>query len=156
MDTPVLIGIALVVIVVLLIVVLKSKKPAESSTPVESTPKPTNAKVTLPSYPPFDHTRLMEMGLSQEEALEYIQELIAQVETQIPLIQKALESSSFEEMERLTHSIKGSATTIGVGGIANQLIDFNTYLKSKKDIPTLQAYTKQLIEYTQQLKKQYA
>ena len=96
------------------------------------------------------------MGLSDEEAQEFVQELIPQLEEQIPPIEKVLVNSDFHQMERLTHSIKGSATNLGTGGISDLLVECNTYLKTGTDIDIAQAYFEHLKHYTRELKKQYS
>jgi len=108
------------------------------------------------NYPPFTHVRLVEMGLSDDEAKEFVTELIPQLEEQIPLIEEALNVPDFHQMERLTHSIKGSATNIGTGGISDLLVDCNTYLKEGTDIDIARAYFEHLKHYTKELKTQYA
>jgi len=115
-------------------------------------------KVDLPecNYPKFDHSRLVGMGLSDDEAKEFVAELIPQLETQIPLIKEAMEIPDFHNMERLTHSIKGSSTTVGTGGISDLLVEFNTYLKTGTEPTIAEAYFEQLKYYTQALKEQYA
>ena len=107
------------------------------------------------NYPPFSHVRLVEMGLSDDEAKEFVTELIPQLEEQIPLIEEALNIPDFHQMERLTHSIKGSATNIGTGGISDLLTDCNTYLKTGTDIDVARAYFEHLKYYTKELKSQY-
>jgi hypothetical protein len=62
----------------------------------------------------------------------------------------------FHKMERLTHSIKGSATNLGTGGVSALLVDCNTYLKTGTDIDIAKAYFKHLVHYTAELKTQYA
>jgi len=115
-------------------------------------------KINLPecNYPKFDHSRLLKMGLSQEEAKEFVLELIPQIEAQIPLIKEAMKISDFHNMEQLTHSIKGSSTTVGTGGISDLLCDYNTYLKTGKELAIVEAYFKQLNHYYKELKKQYS
>lgn len=108
------------------------------------------------NYPKFTHVRLVEMGLSDDEAQEFVQELIPQLEEQIPLIQAKLDEKDFHQMERLTHSIKGSATNLGTGGISDLLVECNTYLKSGTDIDIATVYFEHLKNYTQALKEQYA
>ncbi len=95
------------------------------------------------------------MGLSQEDANEFVKELIPQIGAQIPLIREALESSDFDTMERLTHSIKGSSTTVGTGGVADLISDFNTYLKSGAELSIAEAYVERLNHYYEELKEQY-
>ena len=112
----------------------------------------------LPSckYPKFNYTRLLDMGLSEEEVLEFVQELIPQLKTQIPLIEEAFEKEDFHSMERLTHSIKGSSTTVGTGGISDLLVECNTYLKTGKELSIIRAYIDYLIQYTEELEKQFS
>ena len=108
------------------------------------------------NYPKFSHARLVDMGLSDEEAREFVTELIPQLEIQIPLIEEALNISDFDQIERLTHSIKGSATNLGTGGISDLLSELNTYLKTGTDIDILKAYFEHLVHYTAELKEQYS
>ncbi len=117
--------------------------------------EPEKITVSLADYPKFDHTRLIEMGLSEEEAKEFVAELIPQIEAQMPLIKKAIEISDFHEIELLTHSIKGSSSTVGTGGISDLLADFNTYIKTGKELPIIEAYFEQLNHYYKEIKKQY-
>lgn len=107
------------------------------------------------NYPPFDHARLLAMGLSQEEAREFVNELIFQIETQIPLINTAIQTADFHQAERLTHSLKGAASSIGEGGISALLIDYNTYLKHGEDISVINTYFIHLKYYLDALKQQY-
>ncbi|WP_295417740.1 hypothetical protein [Sulfurovum sp.] len=121
-------------------------------------PEAPKEAIALPkaSYPKFDHSRLIDMGLSQEEAKEFIQELITQIKTQIPLIKEAMYDLDFHTMERLTHSIKGSATNIGTGGVSDLLVDYNTYLKTGKEIAIIQRYLMYLQYQLKELEKQYS
>ncbi len=127
----------------------KSFKKKDTTTPTSKSPEPTKPSIEkqkessippkfekiLPQahYPRFSHQRLIDMGLSDDEAKEFVRELIPQLESQIPLIEAVLNIPDFHQMESLTHSIKGSATNIGTGGISDLLVDYNTYLKSNTD-----------------------
>jgi len=132
-----------------------TKKTDETSNKVESTKQTPQKDLPKCNYPKFTHIRLIEMGLSDEEAKEFVQELIPQIEEQIPLIEKSLKDNDFHQMERLTHSIKGSATNLGTGGISDLLVECNTYLKTGTDTDIANAYFTHLIHYTKALKKQY-
>ena len=129
---------------------VKEEVPAKRDTEKEQNDLPTmgNSK--------FDHARLIEMGLADDEAQEFVQDLISQVQTHIPLLKSALNEQDFVKLEELTHSIKGSATNIGVGGIADLLVDFNTYLKGGKDIAVVQRYLMFLRFQLKALEKQYS
>ena len=107
------------------------------------------------NYPNFSHARLVDMGLSDEEAREFVTELIPQLEIQIPLIEEAMNIPDFHQMERLTHSIKGSATNLGTGGVSDLLVEWNTYLKTGTDTDITKAYFDHLVHYTAELKAQY-
>jgi HPt (histidine-containing phosphotransfer) domain-containing protein len=113
-------------------------------------------KLPEANYPKFTHIRLVEMGLSDEEAKEFVAELIPQIEEQFPLIEKALHELDFHQIERLTHGIKGSATNLGTGGVSDLLVDYNTYLKTGTDIDIARAYFEHLEHYNNELKAQYA
>jgi len=134
----------------------KTQSPASSKT--QESAKPEEESVTLPvaNYGRFDHNRLIDMGLSEEEAVGFVKELIEQIKAQIPLIKEAMEEADFTRMERLTHSLKGSATNIGTGGIADLLVKYNTYLKTGKELPIAKGYFKHLEDSLEQLNRQYA
>jgi len=142
---------SVIALVVLFIIVSKARKKREDK---ENTSTETK-KLPNCNYPPFTHVRLIEMGLSSEEVNEFIEELIPQLETQISLIKQAFEESNFQKIEHLTHSIKGSTTNLGTGGISDLLVEFNTYLKTDDDKDTVNAYIEYLKHYTQMLKNQY-
>jgi len=133
-------------------------KPEPEPEKVAETPQAVKETKKLPeaNYPQFTHVRLVEMGLSDEEAKEFVAELIQQLEVEIPLIEVAIQDEDFHKTERLTHGIKGSATNLGTGGVSDLLIDFNTYLKTGTDIDIVKAYLEHLIRYTNDLKAQYA
>jgi len=107
------------------------------------------------NYPKFSHARLVDMGLSDDESREFVAELIPQLEQQIPLIEEVMNISDFHQMERLSHSIKGSATNIGTGGVSDLLVECNTYLKTGTDIDIAKVYFENLVRYTAELKAQY-
>ena len=135
---------------------LKAKKEKTREKTIEKEePKP-QKQLPQCSYPTFSHNRLIDMGLSDEESKEFIAELIPQLQEQIPLIKEAMEKSDFHQMERLTHSIKGSATNLGTGGISDLLVECNTYLKTGTDSDIAKVYFDNLIHYSEELKNQYA
>lgn len=108
-------------------------------------------------YPPFDHSRTMEeFGLDEDEAGEFIQELIKQVDDVLPDLEAAIASQDEKQMEELSHMIKGSATNLGTGGIADVLIDFNTYLKKAHDPAIVAQHMKNLHRALKDLKEQFS
>jgi polyhydroxyalkanoate synthesis regulator phasin len=129
----------------------------EEKSPLQEEEK-VNQRNDLPtmSKEKFSHSRLMEMGLSDDEAKEFVQDLIGQIETHIPLIKDAIAKSDYVQLDELTHSIKGSATNIGTGGISELLTDFNTYVKEGRDISVVQRYFMLLRFQLKALEKQYS
>ncbi|MBD3791490.1 MAG: Hpt domain-containing protein [Campylobacterales bacterium] len=125
---------------------------------VEEKAEPAAAKELPPcNYPPFDHSRMIEtLGLSEEDAKEFVGELISQIETQLPLMKEAMRKADFHQLEKLTHSIKGSATNLGTGGVSDLLVDFNTYLKEGTEREIAEHYISALETYMEKLKTQYA
>jgi HPt (histidine-containing phosphotransfer) domain-containing protein len=135
--------------------------------PIKEEPKPqvdtkptvkAEPSVRLPecNYPDFDHSRLMEMGLGEDDAHAFVGELINQIDEQLPKLQDAIDDKNVEQVERLTHSMKGSSSNIGVGGVTDLLIEFNTYTKSKSNFAVIKEYFNQLKVYLQKLKDQYS
>ncbi len=107
-------------------------------------------------YPAFDNSRLLDMGLSQEDADIFFQDLVVQIDDHIPQIEAAVKGKAYEEIEQLTHSIKGSATNLGTGGISDALVEYNTYCKTGKDDDILLAYLEILKTYQVKLKEQFS
>jgi len=136
----------------------------EEAKPVEAIPekaRPETTEVKAPKkipqkeYADFDNSRLLAMGLSQKDADDFVLELIGQIDEFIPQIEAAIESRDYKQVERLSHSLKGSATNLGTGGVADQLIDFNTYCKKGEDKETIVNYLNSLKTYQAKLKVQY-
>ena len=159
-----MIGIIVAVILVIIILfVLKSKKSKDESdigkTVEEQAPVQVKVEKVYPqaNYKTFDHSRIItDLGLAEEDAKEFIDDLIAQIDSTIPQIKTAIGSINIKQLEELTHSIKGSATNLGSEGVASLLTDFNTYLKTGTDMDIIQRYFEHLEYYARELKAQYA
>jgi len=108
-------------------------------------------------YEPFTHSRLVEsMGLSPEEADEFVLELIHQLEGAIEELDEKIKERDFEEIEHITHGLKGAALNIGSGGVADILVDYNTQMKHERDIETALAYQDLLRHAVSDLKIEYS
>ncbi|BDY13859.1 Hpt domain-containing protein [Hydrogenimonas cancrithermarum] len=108
-------------------------------------------------YGSFSHARLVEgMGLSPEEADEFVIELIHQLEDAVNQIEESMKENAFEEIEHITHGVKGAALNIGNGGVAELLVDFNTYMKSGRDPQIVRAYLNRLKQAISDLKVEYS
>ncbi|RLA69957.1 MAG: hypothetical protein DRG24_07655 [Epsilonproteobacteria bacterium] len=111
---------------------------------------------TEKDYSKYNNARAVEqLGLSQEEADMFISELIEQIDSEIPSLEAAINSEDYEKIESISHMIKGSATSLGSGGVADVLVDFNTYSKEGKDIQVLQSHLANLKHHLVDLKAQF-
>ena len=107
------------------------------------------------NYVPFDHARLVKMGFTDKEAKEFVLELIPQIASQMPTLQKAIEKKDLAVIDEITHDMKGSSGNIGSDGIADLMNDFNAYVRRDNDAEVLQAYYKHVEHYYKELKQQY-
>ncbi|WP_456381141.1 hypothetical protein [Hydrogenimonas sp.] len=109
-------------------------------------------------YGPFTHRRLVEgMGLSEEEADEFVVELIHQLEEAIRSLDEAIGRKEYDDIEHITHGLKGAALNIGEGGVAELLTDYNTYMKRKEiEFSVVEAYQTLLKRTVSELKIEYS
>ena len=108
-------------------------------------------------YGVFSHQRLVEtMGLSDDEADEFVLELIHQLEDAIAELDRRVEEGDFEEIEHITHGLKGAALNIGSGGVADILVDYNQEMKESKSAETAKAYQELLRRSVSDLKIEYS
>jgi HPt (histidine-containing phosphotransfer) domain-containing protein len=107
-------------------------------------------------YGNFSHQRLIDdMGLTDAEAQEFVQELIHQLEATVDELDRLIEAGEYERLERVTHGVKGASLNVGEGGVAQLLVDYNTYLKSASHPTIVQAYQQRFKELVAALKSQY-
>ncbi|MCF6201562.1 MAG: Hpt domain-containing protein [Hydrogenimonas sp.] len=120
--------------------------------------KSTAAEVILQkSYGHFSHQRLVEsMGLNQSEADEFVLELIHQLENALPELDRKVQERDFEEIEHITHGLKGAALNIGSGGVADILVDYNQEMKESKSAEAAEAYQELLRRAISDLKIEYS
>ncbi len=108
-------------------------------------------------YAPFNHQRLVEgMGLSPQEADEFVVELIHQLESAINDLDQAIDAENYVSVEHITHGLKGAALNIGEGGVAQLLVDYNTYMKTHHERPVVEAYQTRLKQTVSDLKIEYS
>ena len=107
-------------------------------------------------YSDFNNSRLLDMGLSQEDADTFVLELIGQIDDHIPQLEAAIEAGDYEQVEHLTHSVKGSASNLGTGGVSDVMTDFNAYCKGGTDKEVLLAHLNNLKAYQEKLKSQFS
>lgn len=132
--------------------------PATEPEPIsEPTPEPEARAFEPKAYPEFNNARAVEqLGLSQEEADMFIGELVTQIEEEIPNLDAAMAANDVERLEKVSHMLKGSATSLGEGGVADVLVAFNTYCKEGSDPEILQDHLENLRFYFGKLKEKFA
>ena len=107
-------------------------------------------------YPEFDNARAVEqLGLSQEEADMFIFELVTQIEEEIPNLDAAIAANDVDRLEKVSHMLKGSATSLGEGGVADVLVAFNTYCKDGNDPQVIKDHMENLRYYFGKLKEKF-
>jgi len=127
--------------------------PEPEETVAEEAPSEEDAGVV---YPPYNDQRAIDqLGLSQEEADAFVAELIGQIDAAVPNLEAAVEAGDFEQIERVSHMLKGSATSLGEGGIADQLVEFNTYCKHGTDITVIHEFMQSFYREFEALKLQF-
>lgn len=98
---------------------------------------------------------MVEFGLPKQEADLFIVDLIEQVEAEMPGLEAAVAAHDSKKIEDVSHMIKGSATNLGTGGIADVLIDFNTYMKNADDASVIAKHMRNLQYALSELKLQF-
>ena len=173
-EIDVTLSIYLIIIVLLLVTVsfiyllvrkkhpretLSCKKQEPSSLHIQPIITPAEIKIPpieLPSkiYKPFSNARAVDLlGLSQEEADMFIGELIEQFNSELPALEEAVQQKNHARIETISHSLKGSSTSLGTGGVSDVLIDFNTYVKTGNDSQIIEAHLENLKHYLIDLKR---
>lgn len=129
------------------------KDAVEPQLPVFEAPE---AETESYNYQVFDNTRTMEeFGLSKEDADDFIVDLIHQIEDVTPSLEEAVRTNDNRKIEEISHMVKGSATNLGTGGIADVLVDFNTYMKTANDPAVIARHMNNFRVALKQLKEQF-
>jgi HPt (histidine-containing phosphotransfer) domain-containing protein len=114
-------------------------------------------KREIKQYDKFNNARAIEqLGLSQDEADMFIKELIQQIDDELPKLEAAIENEDFDQIDDISHMIKGSSSSLGSGGVADVLSEMNEYSKKGRDIEIIRDYFYNLKHYFNELKTQFA
>jgi len=116
---------------------------------ISDTPIPTKV------FSPYDNTRAVEeMGLTKEEADNFVLELIKALESEIPRIEESILNSDMKTLEEIVHTITGSSSTLGSGGVSSALISFYTAVQHRDSLQELYVHLQNVKYYLAELKKQ--
>ncbi len=107
-------------------------------------------------YAKYDNNRAVdEMGLTQEEADSFVYDLVKALESEVPRIETAIKGSDYKAVEEIVHTITGSSSTLGTGGVSSALISFYTAVQHRDDFQKLYTHLQNVKYYLAELKEQY-
>ncbi|WP_345977779.1 hypothetical protein [Sulfurimonas sp. HSL3-7] len=115
-------------------------------------------EITIPTkiYPKFDNSRAVdEMGLSQEDADAFVLDLIKAIEAEVPKIDMALTNGDYKSLEEIVHTITGTSSTLGSGGISSALISFYAAVQHHDSLQKLFIHQQNVKHYLSSLKEEY-
>ncbi len=113
--------------------------------------------VVIPTklHPKYDNSRAVdEMGLTQEEADSFVLDLIKAIDAEIPRIEEFLLQSDQKEVEEIVHTITGTSSTLGSGGVSSALISFYTAVQHRDSLKELYVHLQNVKYYLAELKEQ--
>ncbi len=105
-------------------------------------------------YPKYDNSRAVdEMGLSQEEADSFVLDLIKAIEVEIPSIESAILKGDYKSIEEIVHTITGTASTLGSGGISSAFISFYGSVQHRDGMQEEYIHLQNIKHYLAELKE---
>ena len=114
-----------------------------------------DVEIPTKQYPKFDNSRAVnEMGLSQEEADSLVLELIKAIEVEIPRVEEALRTHDIRTIEEVIHTITGSSSTLGSGGVSSALISFYAAVQHRDVMENLRIHLENVKYYLASLKEE--
>ena len=114
--------------------------------------------VSIPTkeYAKYDNARAVdEMGLTQEEADSFVHDLVKALESEMPRIEESIKASDYKAVEEIVHTITGSSSTLGTGGVSSALISFYTAVQHRDDFQKLYIHLQNVKYYLAELKEQH-
>lgn len=115
-----------------------------------------NIEIPTKQYKEYDNSRAVdEMGLTKEDADAFVHELVKAIESEIPRIEAAILSTDYKAIQEIVHTITGSSSTLGCGGISSALISFYTSVQHHDSYQQFYIHLQNVKYYLEALKKQY-
>ena len=107
-------------------------------------------------YPKYDNSRAVdEVGLSQEEADSFVLDLIKAIEVEIPSIESAILKGDYKSIEEIVHTITGTASTLGSGGISSAFIAFYSSVQHRDGMQEEYIHLQNIKYYLNELKEDF-
>ncbi|GEM_PF-5524195 len=114
------------------------------------------AEPSLTQYPAFDHSIAIEQfGLQESEVNEFISDLIAQIDGEIPALTASIDSGDYSDIRRISHLLKGSSLSLGSGGVTDAISALDHSAIADENIQKLQQHLADIKYYLEELKKSY-
>lgn len=114
-----------------------------------------NVDIPTKQYPHYDNARAVdEMGLTQEEADAFVLDLVKAIDAEIPQIEEAILSCDYKTIEEIVHTITGSSSTLGSGGVSSALISFYAAVQHRDSLQKLYIHLQNVKYYLSELKDQ--
>jgi HPt (histidine-containing phosphotransfer) domain-containing protein len=106
-------------------------------------------------YPLYSNARAVdEMGLTQEEADAFVFDLIKAINAEIPRIEAAILGNDYNALEEIVHTITGSSSTLGSGGVSSALISFYAAVQHHDSLQKLYVHLQNVKFYLNELQEQ--
>ena len=122
--------------------------------PVEDKVETPTVAIPTKQYPKYNNSRAVdEMGLSKEDADSFVLDLIKAVESEVPRMEDAIQSSEYKTLEEIVHTITGSSSTLGSGGISSAFISFYAAVQHHDSMQDLAVHLQNVKYYLNQLKE---
>jgi len=114
-----------------------------------------NIEIPTKQYDIYDNSRAVEeMGLTQEEADGFVLDLVKAIQAEIPKIEASILKGDYKDVEEIVHTITGSSSTLGSGGVSSALISFYTAVQHRDSLDDLYVHLQNLKYYIQELNDQ--
>ena len=131
-----------------------AQKVQEDQTPVEESIETPKVEIPTKQYSKYDNARAVdEMGLTQEEADSFVVDLVKAVESEVPRMEEAVKNSEYKTLEEIVHTITGSSSTLGSGGISSAFISFYAAVQHHDSMQDLHIHLQNVKYYLQELKE---
>lgn len=116
-----------------------------------------NIAIPTKQYDVYDNSRAVEeMGLTQEEADGFVVDLVKAIQAEIPKIEASILKGDYKSVEEIVHTITGSSSTLGSGGVSSALICFYTAVQHRDSLDELYVHLQNLKYYIKELDEQCA
>lgn len=114
-------------------------------------------QVQIPTkqYPLYDSMRAVtEMDLTIEEVAGFVLDLIAAIDAEIPRMEEAILKSDYATLEEITHTLTGTSSTLGSGGISSAFICFYASVQHRDSIQEQYIHLQNIKFYLNELKEE--